>query len=83
MLPKANLFFAKGVILVEGWSEEIILPSLAKQLKRQGIIKQNLTEAGVSIVNVGSLAFLRYSKIFLRENSNENLNVNVAAYNGC
>lgn len=57
---KANLFFAKGVILVEGWAEEILIPSLAKSI---GI---DLTEKGVSIVNVGNLAYQRYSSIFLR-----------------
>lgn len=58
---KANLFFAKGVILVEGWAEEILLPSIAKAL---GI---NLTEKGVSIVNIGHTGFDHYSKIYLRQ----------------
>jgi putative ATP-dependent endonuclease of OLD family len=57
---KANLFFAKGVIFVEGWSEEILLPSIAKAI---GI---NLTEKGVSIVNIGHTGFDHFSKIFLR-----------------
>jgi putative ATP-dependent endonuclease of OLD family len=57
---KANLFFAKGIILVEGWAEEILVPSIARKM---GI---NLTEKGVSIVNVGSLAYQRYADIFLR-----------------
>lgn len=58
---KANLFFAKGVILVEGWAEEILLPSIAKAI---GI---NLTEKGVSIVNIGHTGFDHYGKIFLRQ----------------
>jgi putative ATP-dependent endonuclease of OLD family len=58
---KANLFFAKGVILVEGWAEEILIPSIAKAL---GI---NLTDKGVSIVNIGHTGFDHYSKIFLRQ----------------
>ncbi len=57
---KANLFFAKGVLLVEGWAEELLLPALAKKAG------YDLTKLGVSIVNLGSTAFLRYSKIFLR-----------------
>jgi putative ATP-dependent endonuclease of OLD family len=61
-VTKSNLFFAKGVILVEGWAEEILLPVFAKKI---GI---NLTEKGISIVNVGSTAFLRYLKIFKRKN---------------
>jgi len=59
-VTKANLFFAKGVILVEGWAEELIIPALAKKLDC------DLTKNGVSIVNVASTAFLRYSKIFQR-----------------
>ncbi|XQF91242.1 ATP-dependent nuclease [Pseudoalteromonas espejiana] len=31
---KANLFFAKGVIMVEGWSEEILIPALARKMKK-------------------------------------------------
>lgn len=58
---KANLFFAKGVILVEGWAEEILIPSIAKNI---GI---NLTEKGISVVNIGNLAFRKYASIFLRK----------------
>ncbi len=68
---KANLFFAKGVILVEGWAEEIILPSIAKAI---GI---NLTEKGVSIVNIGHTGFDRYAKIYLRQ-AEPNMTIPVA-----
>ena len=64
-VTKANLFFAKGVILVEGWAEELILPALAE------IIDRDLTKNGVSIVNVASTAFLRYAKIFQRKDNKE------------
>lgn len=63
---KANLFFAKGLILVEGWSEELLIPALANLLKKKNLIDKDLTEAGVSIINVASTAHLNYSKIFLR-----------------
>lgn len=65
-VTKSNLFFAKGVILVEGWAEELLIPALAKLMKARGVIPQDLTEAGVSVVNVGGTAYLRYAKIFLR-----------------
>ena len=68
-VTKSNLFFAKGLIFVEGWSEEIFLPSFAKVLKNNGIITKDLTESGVSIINVGNLAFLRYAKIFQRKDN--------------
>lgn len=70
-VTKANLFFAKGIILVEGWSEELLLPVLAKKI---GI---DLIQKGVSIINVGSKAFLRYAKIFQRKDDRE-LNIPVS-----
>lgn len=68
---KANLFFAKGVILVEGWAEEILLPSIAKAI---GI---NLTEKGVSIVNIGHTGFDHYANIYLRK-AEPNMTIPVA-----
>jgi putative ATP-dependent endonuclease of OLD family len=64
-VTKANLFFARGVILVEGWSEELLIPVIADK------IGCNLTKHEVSIVNVGSTAYKRYSKIFLRADGKE------------
>ncbi|MDE6650025.1 MAG: AAA family ATPase [Muribaculaceae bacterium] len=61
-VTKANLFFAKGIILVEGWAEEIILPAIAQRMGK------DLTAHEVSIVNVGSTAYMRYVKIFMRHN---------------
>ena len=57
---KSNLLFAKGVILVEGDAENILIPTIAD------IIEKPLEKFGVSVVNVGSTAFLRYSNIFKR-----------------
>lgn len=57
---KANLFFAKGLILVEGDAENIMIPTIAR------IIGKDLHQYGVSIVNVGSTAYKRYVKIFER-----------------
>lgn len=61
-VTKANLFFAKGIILVEGWAEEILLPAIAKKMGK------DLTTHEVSIVNVGSRAYMRYAKLFMRQN---------------
>jgi len=61
---KANLFFANGVIIVEGDSENLILPALAE------FLGYPLHKHGVSIVNVGSTALLRYAKIFQRKEGN-------------
>lgn len=61
-VTKANLFFAKGIILVEGWAEEVLLPSIAKK------IGCDLADYEVSIVNVGSTAYMKYARIFMQKN---------------
>jgi len=63
-VTKANLFFAHGVIVVEGDAEAILLPVLAK------LIGTDLNEHGVSIVNVGGKGLRRFSRIFQRRNTN-------------
>jgi putative ATP-dependent endonuclease of OLD family len=70
-VTKANLFFAQSVILVEGDAENILLPIIAD------ILDKPLTKHGVSVVNVQSTAFLRYSKIFKRS-SGEGMDVKIA-----
>lgn len=65
-VTKSNLFFAKGILMVEGWSEEILLPAIAKLLKKQGVITKDFTDAGIAVVNVASAEFIRFSKIFIR-----------------
>lgn len=70
---KANLFFARGVILVEGDSENILIPCIAEILDRP------LYRYGISVVKVGSKELLRYSKIFLRKDVIANsMNIPVA-----
>jgi putative ATP-dependent endonuclease of OLD family len=55
---KANLFFAGGVIIVEGDAEAILIPAIAR------LIDRDLTSYGVSIVNVGGTGLRRYARIF-------------------
>ena len=59
-VTKANLFFARGVMIVEGDAENILLPTLAR------LIGRDFTEHGVSIVNVGGVGLRRYARIFQR-----------------
>jgi len=61
-VTKANLFFARGVVIVEGDAENILLPTLAC------LIKRDFTEHGVSVVNVGGVGLRRYARIFQRKN---------------
>ncbi|WP_088049263.1 ATP-dependent nuclease [Virgibacillus dakarensis] len=67
---KADLFFAQGVIMVEGDAENILIPTIAK------IIGIPLSKNGITVLNVGSTAFLRYSRIFIRSNP-ENGTINI------
>jgi putative ATP-dependent endonuclease of OLD family len=60
-VTKANLFFARGVMIVEGDAENILLPTLAR------IMGRDFTEHGVSIVNVGGVGLRRYARIFQRQ----------------
>lgn len=67
---KSNLFFARGVILVEGDAENLLLPTLSKAIGKP------LHKYGVSIVNIGSTAFNRYLPIFQRSEKNSEININ-------
>ncbi|WP_351001262.1 AAA family ATPase [Shewanella sp. TB7-MNA-CIBAN-0143] len=64
---KANIFFAKGVILVEGDGENILLPEIARLLGRP------LENYGVSIIKYdNSGSWKRFVKLFLRHNLDDN-----------
>ncbi len=58
---KSNLFFAGGVIVVEGDAENLLLPVLAKLLGRP------FTKHRVAVVNVGHRGLFRYARIFQRQ----------------
>lgn len=60
-VTKANLFFARGVLVVEGDAEALLLPSMAR------LIGRDLTRYGISVVNVGSRGLRRYARIFRRK----------------
>jgi putative ATP-dependent endonuclease of OLD family len=64
-VTKASLFFAKGLLVVEGDAEAILLPSLARRLGK------DLTKHGVSIINVGGVGLRRYSKILQRKDTSK------------
>lgn len=59
---KANLFFARGVIIVEGDAENILFPVLAK------LLGCPLEKNGISVVNVGHTGLFRFSRILQRKN---------------
>lgn len=58
-IVRSNLLFAKGVILVEGDAEEIIIPILVKQ-----VFGISLDELGISLINIGSTGFQNVAQLF-------------------
>ena len=69
---KANLFFARSVLIVEGPGEELLFPTLAR------LLGHSLTDYGCSLVDVRSTGLRRFARIFQRENENEKFNIPVA-----
>lgn len=59
-VTKANMFFARGLVIVEGDAENILLPALASLLGRDFSLN------GVSVVNVGGVGLRRFSRIYQR-----------------
>lgn len=57
-VTKSALLFSRGVILVEGLAEQLLLPAMADRLGR------SLSEAGVCVVNVDGLAFRPFIELF-------------------
>lgn len=56
---RSNLLFAKSVILVEGDAEEILIPSLVKQ-----VLGLSVDELGLSVINIRSTGFENVAVLF-------------------
>lgn len=59
---RCNLLFARGVILVEGDAEEILIPNLIKT-----VYDIRLDEIGISLINIRSTAFKNLATIFHKD----------------
>ncbi|MBJ8924325.1 ATP-dependent endonuclease [Citrobacter sp. FDAARGOS_156] len=55
---KANMFFARGILIVEGIAEMVLIPKIAELLGRP------LEDYAVSLVNVNGLSRKRYAKVY-------------------
>ena len=56
---RSNLLFAKGVILVEGDSEELLIPLMIKN-----VLGLSLDELGISLINIRSTGFENVAQLF-------------------
>ncbi|MFC3901584.1 Predicted ATP-dependent endonuclease of the OLD family, contains P-loop ATPase and TOPRIM domains [Acinetobacter marinus] len=59
---RTNLLFAKGVILVEGDAEEILIPIVVKK-----VLGVSLDELGISLINIRSTGFENVAQLFHNE----------------
>ena len=57
-VTKAALLFSRGVVLVEGVAEQLLLPVLARKLKRP------FPQHGVAVINIGGVAFDPFLGLF-------------------
>lgn len=73
-VTKSQLFFAQGVLLVEGISEALLLPVLSKILGEKYSIETN----GIEIVNVNGVAFEHFGKLFNATDSGARLGTRCA-----
>lgn len=64
-VTKSNLLFARGVILVEGIAEQMIIPALAEiVLKEQEVGRQNLEDLGISAINLNGIYFNHFMQLY-------------------
>ncbi len=76
-VTKSQLFFARGVILVEGISEALLLPVFASIMDLNKD-KYNLDKSGVEVINIGGVAFEPFAKLFNNQDLKKNLNFRCA-----
>lgn len=57
-VTRATLLFSRGVVLVEGISEQLLVPVLARRLK------VNLQDHGVSVISLAGVSFATIAKLF-------------------
>ncbi|MDN5063943.1 ATP-dependent nuclease [Aliarcobacter butzleri] len=68
-VTKSQLFFAKGVIFVEGISEALLLPRFAE------LLGYDLEKEGIEIVNVNGVAFESFANLYNNPDDAKNINV--------
>jgi putative ATP-dependent endonuclease of the OLD family len=68
---KSTLLFAKGIILVEGIAEAMLLPELAKiVLPKYNKLPKTLEDGGVSVINMNGIYFEHFMQLFADFNGN-------------
>lgn len=73
-VTKSQLFFANGVMLVEGISEALLITEFSRLLGPEF----DMEKKGVEIVNVNGIAFEHFAKLFNSDNEEKRLNIRSA-----
>jgi putative ATP-dependent endonuclease of OLD family len=63
-VTKAEILFARGVILVEGTAESFIVPTVANNMGK------NLDEYGITVCSINGTDFIPFIKILSKTNLN-------------
>lgn len=88
---KSNLLFAKGVIFVEGISEGILIPELAKiclaeyNKNHSDKLPVTLEDAGVSVINMNGIYFKYFMSLYcnMKELKNNTIDNTIRMKNRC
>ena len=65
------MLFAKGIILVEGIAEAMLLPELAKIVLHDcDKLPKTLEDGGVSVINMNGIYFKHFMQLFADLNKN-------------
>lgn len=73
-VTKCQLFFADSVILVEGISEALLMPSLARAMSAEFDLDKN----GVEVVNIDGVAFEPFARLFNSTDLSKRINTRCA-----
>lgn len=70
-VTKSTLLFARGIILVEGIAEAMLLPEFAKiVLPKYPKLPKTLEDGGISVINMNGIYFNHFMQLFADLNKN-------------
>jgi predicted ATP-dependent endonuclease of OLD family len=82
-ITKSTLFYSKGVILVEGIAEAMVLPELAKivlkeyNLAHEKKLPEKLEEGGISVINMNGIYFRHFMQLFCNLGDDKDIPKNI------
>ena len=68
-VTKSQMFFSNGVILVEGISEALLMPTFSSIIGEE----YDIDKAGIELVNLNGIAFSHFANLFNNDDDSKNL----------